>query len=61
MHLVRRRRGLAGLVSPLGAEHMALETPRGQRFGQVGQVLGRRGLIGPVILVDEQQAPDRCW
>ena len=33
---------------------MALVPAIRQRFGQVGQVLGRRGMIGPVILVDEE-------
>ena len=37
-----------------GAEHVALVAALGQRLGQVGQVLRRRGMIGPVILVDEQ-------
>ena len=52
-----RRPRLAGLVAALGAEDVALVPLGGEGLGQVGQVLGRRGVIGPVVLVDEQQPP----
>ncbi len=63
-HFVGRRRGLAGLVAALRREDMALITALGQRFGQVSQVLSGRGVVGPVILIDEENAlaaalPDR--
>ena len=54
MNFVRRRPGLARLVAALDAEDVALVPLVGERLGQVGQVLGRRGVVGPVILVDEQ-------
>ncbi len=45
---------LAGLVAAPGAQDVTLVALLRHRFGQVGQVLGRRGMIGPVILIDEQ-------
>ena len=36
---------------------MALKTLFGDVLGQVSQVLGGRGAVGPVILVDEKNAP----
>ena len=54
VHFVRRRPGLARLVAALRGQDVALVPAARQRLGQVGQVLGRRGVVGPVILVDEQ-------
>ena len=51
---IRRRPGLARLVAALRGQHVALVPAVGERLGQVGQVLGRRGVVGPVILVDEE-------
>ena len=48
--------GLARLVAALGREHVALEALCSQEFSQVGQVLGGRGVIGPVILIDEENS-----
>ena len=56
MNFKRRRRGLARLVAALGSENVALESLSGEEFRQIGQVLGGRCVVGPVILVDEQDA-----
>ncbi len=51
--------GLARFVAALGGEDVALESPLGQEFRQIGQVLGGRCVVGPVILVDEEDARGR--
>ena len=49
-------RGLAGLVAALRRQNVALEALCSEEFRQIGQVLGGRGVVGPVILVDEEDS-----
>ena len=50
-----RQRGRARLVGPLAAEDVDVVPPGGEVLGEVGQVLRRGGVVGPVILVDEEE------
>ena len=55
----RRQRGPCRRGSRPGAEDVALVALVGERLDQVGQVLRGRGVVGPVILVDEEQRGSR--
>ena len=57
VNFVRGWLGAARLVAALRREYVALEALRGQELSQVGQVLRRRGVVGPVVLVDEEDSP----
>ena len=55
------RPGLTRFVPPLRSQHVALKAPLGEKLRQIGQVLRGRGMIGPVILIDEEDSPRRGW
>ena len=59
VRLARRRTFRAGLIAAAAAKDVDLMPPGGEVLGEVGQVLRRGGVVGPVVLVDEQEPTRR--